>query len=232
MLRDRILVVDDEPQHRRLVRYNLESVGYQVSCVSTGEEAIKSVSLEAPDLIMLDLRLPGRNGYQVCEQIREFSYVPIIMLTALSKEQDMVDGFGAGADDYVTKPFLAKELLARVAAVLRRSRVPDLRGDKSTVECGDLSIDLASRRVFVKGDEVGLSPTEYRLLNCLAVNVGRVMTHEELLAKVWGADYGGQYEGLRLYVTRLRRKIEGNPREPLHLLTRPGIGYMLVGAST
>ncbi len=224
---DRILVVDDEPRYLKLIRYNLESVGYQVSCVSTGEEALESVALEPPDIIVLDLRLPEKDGFQVCEQIREFSTVPIIMLTALGEEQDKVRGLQVGADDYVTKPFSAKELLARVEAVLRRARLSDIPTTQPSFNCPGLDIDFLARRVVVRGEEVRLSPTEYRLLHCLAANAGRVMTQEELLERVWGTHYRGQYEWLRMCVLRLRQKIEEDPHEPQHILTRPGIGYML-----
>ena len=227
MPNDRILVVDDEPRYLKLIRYNLESVGYQVSCVATGEEALESVALKPPDLIILDLRLPGKDGFQICEQIREFSTVPIVMLTALGEEQDKVRGLQVGADDYVTKPFSARELLARVEAVLRRARLSDIPSTEPSFSCPGLNIDFLARRVVVRGEEVKLSPTEYRLLHCLAANAGRVMTQEELLESVWGTHYRGQYEGLRMYVLRLRQKIEEDAHEPRYILTRPGIGYML-----
>lgn len=224
---DRILVVDDEPRYLRLIRYNLESVGYRVTGVASGEEALESVALEPPHLLILDLRLPGTDGFHVCEQIREFSTVPIIMLTALGEEQDKVRGLQMGADDYVTKPFSAKELLARVEAVLRRSRLSDMSTTQPSFSCPGLTVDFLARRVVVRDKEVQLSPTEYRLLHCLAANAGRVMTQEELLEAVWGSHYRGQYEGLRMYVLRLRKKIEEDPRDPRYVITRPGIGYML-----
>lgn len=223
----RILVVDDEPRYLRLIRYNLESVGHQVSCLGTGEECLESVALKPPDLIILDLRLPGKDGFQVCQQIREFSTVPIIMLTALGEEQDKVRGFQVGADDYVTKPFSAQELLARVDAVLRRTRLSDIPTTQPSLSCHDLTIDFLARRVVVRGEEVKLSPTEYRLLHCLAVNAGRVMTQDELLEKVWGAEYRAMYEGLRTCILRLRQKIEEDSHKPRYILTRPGVGYML-----
>ena len=226
-----ILVVDDEPRYLRLIRYNLESVGYQVSCVATGEEALDSVALQAPDLIVLDLRLPGKDGFEVCQQIREFSTVPIIMLTALGEEQDKVRGLQVGADDYVTKPFSAKELLARVEAVLRRTRLSDMPTTQPSFSCPAFTIDFLARTLEVRGEEVRLSPTEYRLLHCLAANAGRVMTQEELLEKVWGPHYRGQYEGLRNFILRLRQKIEEDPHEPRYILTRPGVGYILATPS-
>lgn len=227
MADERILVVDDEPRYLKLIRYNLESVGYQVTCVATGEEALDSAALEPPALVILDLRLPAKDGFQVCERIREFSTVPIIMLTALGQEQDKVRGLQMGADDYVTKPFSAKELLARVEAVLRRARVADVPGTAPSFNCPGLSVDFRARRVVVRGQDVKLTPTEYRLLHSLAANAGRVMTQEDLMEDVWGAGYRGLYMGLRVYVMRLRQKIEENPGSPRYVLTRPGVGYML-----
>lgn len=221
-----VLVVDDEPRYLKLIRYNLESVGHRVTCLATGQEAVQSVALNPPDLVVLDLRLPGMDGFEVCQQIREFSTVPIIMLTALGAEQDKVRGLRLGADDYVTKPFSAQELLARVEAVLRRSRLSDVPTTQPNFTCEGVTIDFSARRVTVRGEEAKLTPTEYRLLHCLAANAGRVMTHEELLEKVWGAEYRGQYEGLRMYILRLRQKIEEDPHQPRYIITRPGVGYM------
>ncbi len=227
MSSDRVLVVDDYPRYLRLIRYNLESVGYEVSCVATGEEALEIVGLRPPDLIILDLRLPGKDGFQVCEQIREFSSVPIVMLTALHEERDKVRGLQVGADDYVTKPFSAKELLARLDAILRRSRLSDIPSTEPSFNCRGLSIDFLTRRVVVRGQVVKLSPTEYRLLHCLAANAGRVLTQEELLEKVWGGRYHNKYEALRMHISRLRHKIERDTHKPEYILTRPGMGYTL-----
>lgn len=222
-----ILVVDDEPRYIKLLRYNLESVGYRVLAAADGEEALDVGAREHYDLVLLDIRLPGIDGYDVCRRLREFSTVPIIMLTAKGEERDKVQGLRLGADDYVTKPFAAQELLARVEAVLRRSRFSEATGSHPVFTAGDLAIDLAQRRVTLAGHEVGLSPTEYRLLHCLAANAGRVVVQEEILEKVWGREYRDQYEGLRVYIYRLRQKIEANPIEPRHILTQAGVGYML-----
>lgn len=222
-----ILVVDDEPRYIRLLRYNLESVGYRVLVAATGEEALEVAAGEHHDLVILDIRLPGIDGYEVCRRLREFSTVPIIMLTAKGEERDKVQGLRLGADDYVTKPFAAQELLARVEAVLRRSQFAESAGSQPVFSCGGLTIDFAQRRVILRGQEVKLSPTEYHLLHCLAANAGRVVVQEEILAKVWGPEYGEQYEGLRVYIHRLRQKIEVNPAEPKYLLTQVGVGYML-----
>lgn len=222
-----ILVVDDEPRYIRLLRYNLESVGYRVLAAATGEEALEVAAGERHDLVILDIRLPGIDGYEVCRRLREFSSVPIIMLTAKGEERDKVQGLRLGADDYVTKPFAAQELLARVEAVLRRSQFAESAGSQPVFSCGGLTIDFAQRRVTLRGQEVKLSPTEYRLLHCLAANAGRVVVQEEILAKVWGPEYGAQYEGLRVYIHRLRQKIEADPNEPKYILTHAGVGYML-----
>jgi len=224
----RVLVVDDEPRYRKLIRYNLESVGYEVSCAANGEDALDAVVMDQPSLVVLDIKLPGIDGIAVCKRVRDFSTVPVIMLTALGTEDDKVRGFAAGADDYLTKPFSAKELLARVDAVLRRAGMSSLPFIESGLQCGTLAIDFAARRVRVGGEEVRLTSTEYRLLHGLATNCGKVMTQEELVRLVWGSDYSGQYDGLRMYILRLRRKIEPDPSRPALIVTRPGIGYMFV----
>ncbi len=226
MSKVQVLVVDDEPRYLRLVRYNLEAAGYEVGTVADGEEALALVARKSPDLIILDIRLPGIDGYEVCTRIREFSSVPIIMLTAKGEEREKVQGLRAGADDYITKPFGADELMARVEAALRRGRLAEVNATPSLV-VGGLSIDLVQRRVTIAGQEVSLSPTEYRLLHCLAVNAGRVVVQEELLERVWGPEYRERYEGLRVYIWRLRQKIEEDAEHPVYILTRPGVGYML-----
>lgn len=184
MSKVRILVVDDEPRYLKLVRYNLEAGGYEVITTATGEEALALVARKNPDLVVLDLRLPDIDGYEVCTRIREFSSVPIIMLTARGEEQEKVKGLRLGADDYVTKPFGAEELVARVEAVLRRPRTPEVK-EPPILTVRELSIDLAQRKVTVSGEEVSLSPTEYRLLHCLATSPGTVLTHDYLLENVW-----------------------------------------------
>lgn len=224
----RVLVVDDEPKLVRLVRAVLEADGFRVETAASGEQALEAVESTHPDLVLLDILFPGMlDGYQVCRRIRERSAVPVIMLTAKAQEVDKLRGFDAGADDYLTKPFSSRELLARVKAVLRRSAAPERVQGSQVVAHGELLIDLSQRRVTVKGKEVILTPTEYRLLSELALNAGKVMLHEELLSRVWGPDYRGEVEYLRAYVRYLRRKIEENPAAPRHILSRPGIGYML-----
>ncbi len=222
----RLLIVDDEPDVVELIRASLESVGYEVTSATDGRQALEMAETEMPDLIILDIMLPGLDGYEVCRRIREFSAVPIIMLTARSAEVDLVRGFDAGADDYLTKPFAINELLARVKAVLRRSKFPDEIVNRPALTAGEVTIDFARRRVTVRGREVKLSPTEYRLLSLLASNAGRVMLHQELLRRVWGPEYREATEYLRVYVRYLRQKIEREPAHPQFILTQPGVGYM------
>ncbi len=226
MSKIRVLVVDDEPRYLKLVRYNLEAVDYEVIIAASGEEALSMVAGTNLDLIILDIRLPGIDGYEVCTRIREFSSTPIIMLTAKGEEREKVQGLRLGADDYITKPFGAEELVARVESVLRRSRIPEMEAPP-ILTIGELSIDFIQRKVTTGGQEVSLSPTEYRLLKYLAVNAGRVIIQEELLRKVWGPGYGESYEGLRVYIRRLRQKIEDDPGNPTYVITKPGAGYML-----
>lgn len=229
MLRETVLVVDDEPRLVRLVREILSAVGYEVLSAQDGPEALEILALEQPEIILLDIMLPGEmDGYDVCRQIREFSAVPIIMLTAKAREVDMLHGFDVGADDYLTKPFSAKELIARVKAVLRRSaRSGQEALITADMNCRDLTISFARRRVRVGDEEIALTPTEFKLLQQLALNVNRVVLHEQLLTEVWGPQYRDDIDYLRAYVSHLRRKLEKDPSEPRHILTTPGVGYML-----
>jgi two-component system KDP operon response regulator KdpE len=222
-----ILIVDDEPRVIRLVSEVLKAVGYQVIAAATGESAIEMVALERPHLILLDIRLEhGIDGYEACRRIREFSEIPIIMLTAKAREKDMLHGFDVGADDYLTKPFSAKELVARVRAVLRRSQNPE-EIITASLTCGELEIDFARRNVKVRGEKVSLTRTEYELLCQLATNVNRVMLHRELLSEVWGPEYRDEVDYLRAYIRYLRRKLETDPSHPEYILTSPGVGYVL-----
>lgn len=222
----RILVVDDEPRYVRAIQVNLEASGYEVLAARDGQTAIDLAASEAPDLVLLDIRMPGLDGYEVCQRIREFSAMPIIMLTALAEDADKVKGLDIGADDYVTKPFSADELLARVRAALRRVELSERREPPPTFQAGDLLVDFARQRVFVRGQEVNLTPTEYRLLCELVRQAGRVLVPEVLLEKVWGIGYEGENRLLWQAVHRLRRKIERDPRNPQYIQTRPGIGYV------
>jgi DNA-binding response OmpR family regulator len=222
-----ILVVDDEPHVLKLVKANLETSGYRVLTAVDGEQAVRAVERDMPDLVILDLMLPKMDGYAVCQHIRELSTVPVIMLTARSAQVDLVHGFEVGADDYLTKPFSVTELLMRVQAVLRRSKWPEEILSRQGFRTGPVEIDFAQHRVLVDGEETKLTPTEYRLLAYLASNPNRVITHRELLRAVWGPEYGEETEYLRVYVRYLRQKLEPSPSEPRYLLTQPGAGYML-----
>jgi two-component system KDP operon response regulator KdpE len=224
---DKILVVDDEPRVVRLVSEVLKAVGYQVIAANSGKSAVEMVALEQPDLVLLDILLPqGPDGYEVCRRIREFSDVPVIMLTAKALETDMLHGFDVGADDYLTKPFSAKELVARVKVVLRRARRPE-EMVTAALTCGELEINFAQRIVRVCGDQVSLTRTEYALLRQLALNANRVMLHQDLLTEVWGQEYRDDIDYLRAYIRYLRRKLETDPSNPHYILTSQGVGYML-----
>ncbi|MEW6033873.1 MAG: response regulator transcription factor [Chloroflexota bacterium] len=223
-----VLLVDDDPQLVRLVRANLESVGYKVSVAADARSALAVVDKEMPDLIILDIMLPQVDGYELCQRIREFAATPIIMLTAKVEDSDKVRGLRLGADDYITKPFNVQELLARIEAVSRRSHSSRETAGPRTLTCGDVCIDFVQRRVTVRGQEVALTPTEYRLLSHLISNAGRVILHRELLTKVWGPEYQDELEYLRAYIRHLRQKIEVDPHQPEYIISRPGIGYIFV----
>jgi len=221
-----ILVVDDETRVARLIRHTLGPAGFRVVAAPDGESGMAAIRDHEPDLVLLDVVMPGPNGFDVCRRIREFSDVPIIMLTGLGREADRIGGLEAGADDYVVKPFSPNELIARVRAVLRRSRRDDRRRPPAGVDDGWLRVDLGSGDVR-RGDVTArLSRTELRLLAALVENAGRVVMHEELRAQVWGEEYRASNEQLRTYVKYLRRKIEPEPENPRYLLTQPGVGYV------
>jgi two-component system, OmpR family, KDP operon response regulator KdpE len=221
-----VLVVDDERRYRDLLEMDLSRRGYRVLLAADGLGALNLVEQGSPDLVVLDLRLPDMDGYEVCRRIRELSSVPVIMLTARAEESDKVRGLRSGADDYVTKPFSAEELLARIEAVLRRidSAHP---AETGTFDSGGLHIDFVDHRVTVDGQDVELTASEYRLLAQLAGNAGRVLVHDELLRRVWGPGYDGASEMLHTAIRRLRRKIEVDPASPAHILTKRGIGYLV-----
>jgi len=221
------LIVEDQPQVIRLVTEVLRTVGYDVIAASNGETAIEMTAMEQPALILLDIMFPqGPDGFEACRHIRQFSDVPIIMLTAKAKENDKLSGFDAGADDYLTKPFNAKELVARVRAVLRRTCQPD-EIITASLKCGELVINFARHSVKVSGKEVSLTRTEYSLLRQLALNPNRVMLHRDLLNAVWGQEYRDDIDYLRAYIRYLRMKLEKDPSNPKYIITSPGIGYTL-----
>ena len=221
-----ILVVDDEPRYVRWITVNLRASGYRVLTASDGQAALEAAAAERPDLVLLDIGLPLMDGLEVCRRIREFSTVPIIMLTAKAAEADKVAGLDAGADDYLPKPFGPPELMARVRAALRRSRYAESPTAEPVFHHGDLAIDFARHEVRHAGEPVTLTPTEYKLLVQLARHAGRVLLPEQLLAAVWGPEYREETQHVRLYVSRLRRKIEPDPDHPRYVLTKPGIGYL------
>jgi two-component system KDP operon response regulator KdpE len=229
MTEARILVVDDEPKLVRLLREVLSASGFTVLSTGSGENAIEMTALERPDLVLLDIVLAGAtDGYTVARRLREFSDVPIIMLTAKARESDLLRGFEVGADDYLTKPFGAKELLARVRAVLNRARHEPASPAGHEIICGQLQMDLMRRQVTLAGREIRLTPTEYNLLYQLASHLNQVMLHEQLLNAVWGQEYRDDVDYLRAYVRHLRQKLEADPANPTLIVTSSGVGYMLV----
>lgn len=220
-----ILIVDDEEPIRDFIRRNLEVRGYRVLLARDGLEALSAFEQHQPDLIILDVMMPNLNGLEVCRRIRQTSIVPIVVLTALGEEADKIRAFDLGADDYLTKPFGVGELLARLKAVLRRAHWESTPPSGETVRQGDLEIDLAGRRVRRNGREVRLTPTEFTLLTELVSHAGKVLTHRALLQKVWGPEYGHEAEYLRVYINRLRQKLEDDPAAPRHILTEQSVGY-------
>ncbi len=222
-----ILIVDDDPLIVRLVRLHLERAGYHTRSVATGPAALDLVTDAVPDLVILDLMLPTVDGYTVCEQIRSFSRVPVVMLTAKGEQVDKLRGFEAGADDYLTKPFSSPELVARVGAVLRRSQQGTSPIEPTILRCGAIAIDFARRRVTVNDEVVKLTPTEFRLLHQLARNAGKVLSHTQLLTEVWGPEYRDDRDYLWTYIRHLRRKLEPDPEHPAYIRSEPGFGYML-----
>jgi two-component system, OmpR family, KDP operon response regulator KdpE len=219
----RVLVVDDEPQIVRGLRVVLQNAGYRVEEATTKREALDALSFRPPDAIVLDLLLPDGDGVEVTTDIRRWSRVPIVVLSAVGDEQQKVRALDAGADDYVTKPFGTEELLARLRAVLRRR----LEEGDSAVTVGELEIDLADRSVHRNGEEVHLTPIEFDLLSKLAEHPGRLVTHRQLLQEVWGPGYEDETHYLRVHFAHVRAKIEADPSNPRYVITEPGIGYRL-----
>lgn len=222
-----ILVVDDDQSIRKFVRANLVARGYEVLLAADGEEGIQIIEKELPDLVLLDIMMPKINGFEVCRRIREWSKVPIIMLSARAGETDKVSCLDCGADDYLTKPFSLKELLSRINAVLRRTQG---HGDAITTpkyRYDDLEVDLAANRVSLKGKNIDLTGTEYKILSCLVTNAGRVLTPDQILTKVWGEEYAGDNHLLQSSMARLRRKLQDDFRNSKYIATKIGIGYEL-----
>jgi DNA-binding response OmpR family regulator len=225
-----IVAADDDPQLLRLVTRNLEFEGYEVLPVSDGQQALEQVEAHSPDLVLLDVMMPRMDGFTVCQRVREFSAVPIIIVTARGQDQDKVRGLDLGADDYLTKPFSVDELLARVRAVLRRAQFTaneQAHVPRTNITIGDLVVDYGQHLVIMAGQEVLLTPIEYRILAYLAQNAGRVVTQDLLLEHVWGSEYLGESHMLQVNINRLRHKIEADPTHPRYLLTKVGVGYLL-----
>jgi two-component system KDP operon response regulator KdpE len=221
----RILVVDDDPQIRRVMRVTLTGQGYEVDDVKSGEAALEKLRDQRFDLVLLDMNMPGTGGLETCRVIRAESEIAIIMLTVRDSETDKVEALDAGADDYVTKPYNPPELLARIRAALRRT--PWTHGPSGRLTLGSVEVDFDTRHVTARGHSVRLTPKEFDLLRYLVAHANKVLSHRELLQAVWGPDYGDQVDYLRVVVNQLRKKIETKPSSPTHLLTEPWVGYRL-----
>jgi two-component system, OmpR family, KDP operon response regulator KdpE len=223
----RILVIDDEPQIRRLMRTTLISAGYEVDDARTGEEGLEKIGEYHPDLVLLDINMPGMGGLAACEALRADKNIAIIMLTVRDSEADKVAALDAGADDFVTKPFSTPELLARIRAALRR--VPVSQSSPARIQIGSLVIDFVARTVSKGGKPTHLTPKELELLRYLSQHANQVVSHRELLQAVWGPDYGNQVDYLRVFIKNLRKKIELNPDHPEYITTEPWVGYRFNG---
>jgi DNA-binding response OmpR family regulator len=227
----RVLIVDDDPAIRKFIRANLEARNYQVFLAADGEEAIKVIETELPDLVLLDIMMPKVDGLEVCRRIRVWSEIPIIILSAREGEMDKVRCLECGADDYLTKPFSLRELLARIKAVLRRS--PDNAENvmQSRYCHGDLEVDLGKNRVILEGQDITLTKTEFKILSYLVVNAGRVITPDQILSKIWGEDYIGDNHMVQVFIARLRKRLKDDSKESKYIETRSGIGYTIKSAN-
>lgn len=219
-----VLVVDDESRMVEFIAMNLELEGFRVVRAANGSEALEKASREHPDLVLLDIMMPEMDGFETLEGLRETSSVPVIFLTAKSEEVDRIKGLDLGADDYITKPFSPRELVSRIRAVLRRTEPAAVTNSEIVVD-NELRVNFDQRKVIVRGQEVRLRPTEYRLLYQLVTNAGKLLTHEVLLSRVWGAEYRDEDQYVRLYITYLRQKIEKDPKNPKYILSERGSGY-------
>jgi DNA-binding response OmpR family regulator len=225
----RILIVDDDPAIRKFIKANLEARGYEVLQAADGDDGLKLVETETLDLILLDIMMPKVNGLEVCRRVREWSEIPIIILSAREGEMDKVRCLDCGADDYLTKPFSLRELLSRISAVLRRSQSSSSTPGSSKFIKDDLEVDFALNSVKIKGQSVELTAIENKILCYLASNAGRIITPNQLLEKVWGEEYVGDYSVLQVNVCRLRNKLGDDAKNPRYIKTKPGIGYLMIG---
>jgi len=225
--RPHVLIVDDDPAIIKFVRANLEAEDYQTFSAMDGAEALQVIEKELPDLVILDIMMPRMDGFEVCRQLREWSQIPIIMLSARGDEDDKVTCLEIGADDYLTKPFGIRELIARIKVVLRHADAAGFNPGKPTLACGEMEIDFVKRRVMVAGRDADLTATEYRVLCYLADNADRVLTHKQILHHIWGEEYSDETHMLQVYISRVRKKIGDHTKNHRYVLTRPGIGYMM-----
>ena len=223
----KILIVEDEPEIRRFLRVTLSNHGYELLEATKAGEGLTMMEERSPDLVILDLGLPDMDGVELTRRVRDWSSIPIIVLSARSMEQDKIEALDAGADDYLTKPFGVLELMARIRVALRHLSLRDRDDEASAFTTGDLEVDLASRVVKLAGEEVHLTPTEYKLLLQLVQNPGKVVTQQKLLREVWGPGYANQSHYLRVYMGQLRHKLEKEPARPRYIVTEPGVGYRL-----
>jgi DNA-binding response OmpR family regulator len=224
-VKNKILIVEDDAEFSNLTRTWLQNSGYEVFTAGDGVEGMRRVYSSRPNLVLLDVNIPKMDGWEVCQHIREMSDIPVLMLTVNDRKADRLKGFTLGADDYITKPVDFDELLARVQAVLRRSDSAEQENKPPTFDNGEIEIDWGSRQVWVRGNRVKLSPTEFKIISCLIKNRGWIVTHEQLLEKAWGPNYVGDKSFVKLYIRYLRQKIEENPHKPRLILTERGVGY-------
>ena len=224
----KVLVIDDDPRLQRFLQINLEAEGYTVLGANTGRAGFEALLTQQPDVLLLDLMLPDMDGLQLCERVREFSDIPIIILTARTDQSDLVLGLDVGADDYIVKPFSREELLARIRAVLRRVGFSESVQRSPDIVCGDVVLSCRDRKLTTAGKPVKLSHTEFKLLYFLMANANRVLSNDDLVARVWGAELVGSTDSLRTYIRYLRQKIEVDPQNPEHIITERGIGYLFL----
>jgi len=226
MKRKRILIVDDDAAIRKFVKANLEARDYEALLAADGDEALKIIEEEMPDLVLLDIMMPKMDGFEVCRRLREWSDIPIIMISAKDSENDKVTCFDAGADDYLTNPFSLRELLSRIKAVLKRTQAGEKESRQSIYQKGALVVDFARQIATLDGQSIELTALEYKILAYLTLNAGRIVTPNQLLEKIWGEEYVGDYRLLQVNVCRLRRKIKDTAKNSQYIQTKPGIGYI------